>query len=210
MTLGNRIKEQRNRLGLSQERIAELIGTSRQAVTKWESDKSIPCMENLITLAEIFDTPLDKLINGANIDIVDKPIIEPATFKGKIGIWWIFLIIIINLFLAYVFVISTETWAYILVAGIAVILNPFMAVITLINYVVLSDKMLIHFGLSKTYVEYKDIISIEKTNSPLAGSALSFDRLLINTGSGKLIISVKSKTDFINLLIKHNERIKVV
>ena len=63
MTLGERIKEQRQKLAYSQEKIAELVGTSRQAVTKWETGRSIPCMENLITLAEIFGISLDELIN---------------------------------------------------------------------------------------------------------------------------------------------------
>jgi len=50
MTLGERIKAQRNKSGLSQEKIAELVGISRQAVTKWESGQPVPSMANLITL----------------------------------------------------------------------------------------------------------------------------------------------------------------
>ena len=69
MTLGERIKEQRKKKGFSQEKIAELVGTSRQAVTKWESGQSIPCMENLMTLAEIFGLPLDELSSGVNNNI---------------------------------------------------------------------------------------------------------------------------------------------
>jgi transcriptional regulator with XRE-family HTH domain len=66
MTLGERIKSGRQKLGFSQEKIAELVGTSRQAVTKWESDKSIPSMKNLMTLAEIFGVPLTELSSGAD------------------------------------------------------------------------------------------------------------------------------------------------
>jgi len=69
MTLGERIKEQRNKLGFSQEKIAELVGTSRQAVTKWEADQSIPCMKNLITLAEIFGISLSELSKGTDENI---------------------------------------------------------------------------------------------------------------------------------------------
>jgi len=76
MTLGNRIKAQRNKLGLSQEKIAEMVGTSRQAVTKWESDKSVPCMENLITLADIFGISLGELSGGKSND-------EPAVIADK-------------------------------------------------------------------------------------------------------------------------------
>jgi transcriptional regulator with XRE-family HTH domain len=69
MTLGERIKEHRKKQGFSQEKIAELVGTSRQAVTKWESGQSIPCMENLITLAEIFGLSLGELSSGVNDNI---------------------------------------------------------------------------------------------------------------------------------------------
>ena len=69
MTLGERIKEQRNKNGFSQEKIADLVGISRQAVTKWESGQSVPSMSNLMTLAEVFGVPLSELAGGVNDDI---------------------------------------------------------------------------------------------------------------------------------------------
>lgn len=62
MTLGERIKVQRQRCGLSQEKVAELVGVSRQAVTKWESGQTAPSTDNLFKLAEIFDTSVDLLL----------------------------------------------------------------------------------------------------------------------------------------------------
>lgn len=62
MSLGERIKEQRKNCGLSQEKLAELVGVSRQAVTKWETDQSAPSTEKLFKLAEIFGTSVDLLI----------------------------------------------------------------------------------------------------------------------------------------------------
>lgn len=64
MTLGERIKEQRKRCGLSQEKLAELAGVSRQAVTKWEMDQSAPSTKNLFNLAEIFGTTVDLLVGA--------------------------------------------------------------------------------------------------------------------------------------------------
>ena len=61
--LGERIKNQRTRVGLSQERVAELVGVSRQSVTKWESGQSAPSTENLFRLAEIFGTTVDMLLD---------------------------------------------------------------------------------------------------------------------------------------------------
>jgi len=62
MSLGERIKEQRKNCGLSQEKVAELVGVSRQAVTKWETEQSAPSTENLFRLAEIFGTTVDILL----------------------------------------------------------------------------------------------------------------------------------------------------
>lgn len=62
MELGERIKEARLRAHLSQEKVAERIGVSRQAVTKWESGQSAPNTENLFKLAEILGTTVDILI----------------------------------------------------------------------------------------------------------------------------------------------------
>lgn len=62
MPLSERIRAQRKRCGLSQEKTAELIGVSRQAVTKWERGQSAPSTENLFKLAEVFGTTVDLLL----------------------------------------------------------------------------------------------------------------------------------------------------
>ena len=62
MALGERIKACRQSAGMSQEKVAELVGVSRQAVTKWEVNQSAPNTENLFKLAEIFGTTVDMLL----------------------------------------------------------------------------------------------------------------------------------------------------
>ena len=64
MALGERIKECRQNAGMSQEKVAELVGVSRQAVTKWEVNQSAPNTENLFKLAEIFGTTVDLLLDS--------------------------------------------------------------------------------------------------------------------------------------------------
>ena len=61
MDLGEKISDLRKKAGYSQEKLAELIGVSRQAVTKWEGGSANPDTENLIRLAEIFGVSLDEL-----------------------------------------------------------------------------------------------------------------------------------------------------
>ena len=46
MTLGSKIKNSRKRLGISQDKLAEIMNVSRQAITKWESDSGIPDISN--------------------------------------------------------------------------------------------------------------------------------------------------------------------
>ncbi|WP_312280459.1 helix-turn-helix transcriptional regulator [Oscillibacter sp.] len=62
MTLGERLKQQRKKSGLSQEKVAECLGVSRQAVTKWEADQSAPSSENLMALSVLYHLSLDELI----------------------------------------------------------------------------------------------------------------------------------------------------
>ena len=64
MALGERIKKCRQNAGVSQEKVAELVGVSRQAVTKWETNQSAPNTENLFKLAEIFGTTVDMLLDS--------------------------------------------------------------------------------------------------------------------------------------------------
>lgn len=64
MALGERIKVCRQNAGLSQEKVAELVGVSRQAVTKWEVNQSAPNTEHLFKLAEIFGTTVDMLLTS--------------------------------------------------------------------------------------------------------------------------------------------------
>lgn len=62
MSLGQNIKRFRGEAHLSQEKMAELVGVSRQAVTKWEADRSAPSTENLFRLAEVLSVTVDDLV----------------------------------------------------------------------------------------------------------------------------------------------------
>ena len=61
-SLGKRIIENRKRLGLTQDRLAEQLGVTAQAVSKWENDQSCPDITMLPKLAEIFGISTDELL----------------------------------------------------------------------------------------------------------------------------------------------------
>lgn len=65
MNFSEKLKEIRRNEGLSQEQLAEKIGVSRQAITKWETGKGLPDVENMVIIAEIFKTTLDELLRDS-------------------------------------------------------------------------------------------------------------------------------------------------
>ena len=73
MTLGEKISMLRKKEGISQEKLAEVIGVSRQAVTKWENKNANPDTENLIRLAEFFGVSLDELCKNVSKKINYAP-----------------------------------------------------------------------------------------------------------------------------------------
>lgn len=63
MSLGNNIYQARKRRGLSQESFAEKIGVSRQTISKWETDETIPDIYQAKKIADICFLTLDELMN---------------------------------------------------------------------------------------------------------------------------------------------------
>lgn len=64
MTIADRILTLRKSRGMSQEELADRIGVSRQAVSKWESEQSVPDLERIILLSELFEVTTDYLLKG--------------------------------------------------------------------------------------------------------------------------------------------------
>lgn len=62
----NRLLEMRKKHGFSQEELAERLGVSRQAVSKWERSEASPDTDNLIALAKLYGVSLDSLIYGTD------------------------------------------------------------------------------------------------------------------------------------------------
>ncbi len=62
MNFANKLKNLRKNMGFSQEKLAEKIGVSRQAVTKWETENGIPDIENIISISKLFNVSIDELL----------------------------------------------------------------------------------------------------------------------------------------------------
>jgi transcriptional regulator with XRE-family HTH domain len=69
MTFGEKLKSARKNVGLTQEQLAEKLMVSRQAITKWESDKGMPDIENLKQLSKLLNVSIDYLLDdGSELD----------------------------------------------------------------------------------------------------------------------------------------------
>ena len=79
MDFGDKLKQYRLNEGLSQEQLAEKIGVSRQAITKWETKRGLPDVENMIILAELFKLTLDELV----LEEVKNQKNEPTIFESE-------------------------------------------------------------------------------------------------------------------------------
>ena len=64
MKISDRILELRRKKGISQEELADVLGVSRQAVSKWESEQSIPELDKVIQMSEYFGVTTDYLLKG--------------------------------------------------------------------------------------------------------------------------------------------------
>lgn len=88
MMLGEKIKTARKSAGLTQEQLAQKLMVSRQAVTKWESDKGMPDIENLKTISQLLNVSIDYLLDdGSSMDksIIREPIdLSLYSKKGKL------------------------------------------------------------------------------------------------------------------------------
>lgn len=63
MSLGNSLFDTRKKKGLSQEEVAEKLGVSRQTISKWETEETVPDIYQAKRLAKIYGLSLDELID---------------------------------------------------------------------------------------------------------------------------------------------------
>ena len=118
MNLGNSLFHARKRRGLSQEDVAEKLGVSRQTISKWEKNLSVPDADTLIRLAEILEVSVSELLGekienentASDVAVQLSRINEQLAIKNRRSrrIWKVIAIIVvvavvINFFIAVFF-----------------------------------------------------------------------------------------------------------
>jgi transcriptional regulator with XRE-family HTH domain len=75
--LGNNLAEFRKKIGFPQKSVAAELGVSQQAITKWETGKSLPRADRLMELAKLYGCTIDELLGGTG-----PPGVEARIEKG--------------------------------------------------------------------------------------------------------------------------------
>ena len=78
MSLGNKLAEARKKQNLTQEQLAEQLGVTRQAVSRWESDTAYPETDKIVRMAQILEVSCDYLLQDG-VDEKGKPVTSPVT-----------------------------------------------------------------------------------------------------------------------------------
>ena len=84
MSLGATISRLRAEKKLSQGDLADALGVSRQSISKWETDASVPELDKLIKLSQLFGVTLDELVTGETLpEPVPSPVPLPRQMHGQ-------------------------------------------------------------------------------------------------------------------------------
>ncbi len=88
MILSEKLQSLRRAAGLSQEQLAEQLGVTRQAVSKWETGEGKPDIDNLLPLAKLLHTTVDYLLDdGANQPHTEEPQMPPQSESVGHELW---------------------------------------------------------------------------------------------------------------------------
>lgn len=67
MTLGRRLKQVRVEKGFSQAEVADFLNISRQSISRWETDKAYPDLDNLVELSKYYEVSIDELLTETKV-----------------------------------------------------------------------------------------------------------------------------------------------
>lgn len=89
MTLGEKLQSLRKQSGLSQEQLSSQLTVSRQAISKWELDSSLPDTENIIQLSKLFNVSIDYLLDDDIENTDDIQVVKENTIvlRSKFQQW---------------------------------------------------------------------------------------------------------------------------
>lgn len=102
MSLGNKILELRKKEGLSQEELGEKIGVTRQTISNWELDETVPNSEQLKLLSKELKISIDELLNNDINNVIINKVNSNKKILKLILILLIFWICLIGIFTTFI------------------------------------------------------------------------------------------------------------
>lgn len=138
MTFGEKLQRLRKENKMSQEDLASKITVSRQAVSKWELNESVPDTENIIQLSKILGVSIDYLLNDEFDNVKDIPIVKETTTKIKkeyniLGTIVLIISIIIALFIGNVVNLEMTVALGIMCLGLIIVIGLIINLIIIIQ-----------------------------------------------------------------------------
>ncbi len=105
MEIGSRLKNARNEMGLTQEKVAEELGVSRQSISNWENNRSYPDIISVIKMSDLYSISLDELLKEDKNMIRHLAESTDAVASNKqlikriiLGVYWGFWVLMLLLF----------------------------------------------------------------------------------------------------------------
>lgn len=106
MELGDRIYNLRKSTGFSQEQFGEMLGVSRQSVSKWESNQTQPELQTIIEMSKVFGVSLDSLLGNDNAKTAKTDLGEVLKSRMRLNIGALIAIIGMVILAVWMFTLS--------------------------------------------------------------------------------------------------------
>ena len=161
MLLQDILKTLRNTNGYTQEQIANKLFISTQAVSKWEKGSSIPSIDNLLALSDLYDVSLDELVQGS--PYFKKPYLVGNKYNGKNGL--LFLIVWLLISLLFTGFGYQPFWIFLIIFSMGI----FVVLPTIFNdyWVIESDGISIKKYSNNDLRKLIDLLTNKKTSKKI-------------------------------------------
>lgn len=161
MLLQDILKTLRNTNGYTQEQIANKLFISTQAVSKWEKGSSVPSIDNLLALSDLYDISLDELVQGS--PYFKKPYLVGNKYNEKKGLLFLTVWLLISLlFTGFGY---QPFWIFLIIFSIGI----FVVLPTIFNdyWVIESDGISIKKYSNNDLRKLIDLLTNKKTSKKI-------------------------------------------
>lgn len=213
MKLGKTLLELRKSKKLSQEDVASILKVSRQTISKWETDQSIPDLDKILPICNLYDIDADELLNGKKKEetTVQEKIIEKEIIveKDNDSIKELSQILALIFFIIYL-IISIKTMAWYITWLIWIIYFLVIGIIKSINNKSIIKTIIFSIAsviITLIMISFLNGNSLKITNKKVIYDNLYFEdfkKILVNSSNSNIDIK-ESQDDSFRVVITGNK-----